>query len=109
MKFPKLPFAGTLLVCYVVYSAFVPVSTPHSIILFSLSLLTGFELYIQSHKTPRTEKLLADIRNEMLQTMERDRDTFEKKLKELHEEQTRQSIARANSQSGAPKKAPIQF
>lgn len=109
MKLPKLPFAGTLLFCYAVYTAFVPVSIAHSIILFSLSLLTGFELYIQSHQLPSVLTRIENSRNELQKVMDKDRESFDKKLKELQEDMSRQAIARANQNTGAPKKAPIQF
>lgn len=109
MKLPKLPLAGTLLVSYAVYSAFVPVSIAHSIILFSLAALTGFDIYIQSHQLPSMKKMVEDVRNEMFTKLQEQKEDHEVKLQELKEEQTRQAIARANSSSSSPKKNPIQF
>jgi cell division protein FtsB len=108
---PKLPLAGTLLFSYSVYTTFVPVSIAHSIILFSLALLTGFDIYIQSHQLPSTAKKIADLRNEMLEQLKKDQEIYEAKLQELKEEQQRQAIARANaSSSGSVSKKPtIQF
>lgn len=110
MKFPKLPLSGTLLFSYVVYSTFVPVSIAHSIILFSLALLAGFNLYIQSIKSPSLSLQIETLRNELVQQLENQRGIYEAKLQALESEQQRQAIARANSGSNsAPKKAPIQF
>lgn len=111
MKLPKLPLAGTLLLSYTLYSTFVPVSIAHSIILLSLAAFAGFNLYIESHQLPSTEKKIEDLRLELVKQMSEQKEIYEAKLQELKDEQTRQSIARANSTSASstPKKAPIQF
>lgn len=109
MNLPKLPLAGTLLVSYAVYTTFVPVSISHSIILFSLAALTGLDLYIQSHRTPSALKMMEEMKLELVQLMEKQKVEHEVKLQELKEEQTRQSLLRANSSSSTPKKSPISF
>lgn len=108
--FPKLPLAGTLLVSYVVYSTFVPVSTAHSIILFSLAGFSAFEQYINSHKTPSIRQDVKKLRLELLKEMETQKESYEQKLAELKQEQQRFAIERANSVSASSKtKQSIQF
>lgn len=109
MKLPRLPLAGTLILSYVVYTTFVPVSIAHSIILLSLAAFAGFELYIQSHQLPSTQKKIEDLRTELLKELESTKETYEEKLQALEAEQQRQAIAKVNSVSSAPKKSPIQF
>jgi hypothetical protein len=108
---PKLPLAGTLLVSYAVYSAFVPVSIAHSIIVFSLTLFAGFDHYLQSHQLPSTNTKIEDLRKEMSSKLEQQKADYEVKLQKVEEEMSRQAIARANSSSvsSQPKKAPIAF
>lgn len=105
MNFPKIPFAGTLLFAYLLYSGFVPVSTSHSIIILSLALFAGFEQFQKHQQLPSTQKKLDDFHTELKTKLEE----FDAKLLELKNEQTRQSIERANSSSASSKKTPIKF
>lgn len=106
----KIPFAGTLLLAYVVYTTFVPVSISHSIILFSLAAFAGFELYVQSHQLPSIKKTVEDLRTELFKEMQIQKETHEAKLQELEDEQSRQALIRANSSSSSkPKPSPIKF
>lgn len=106
----KLPLPGTLLVLYSVYSTTVPVSIAHSIILFSLALLAGFDKFLVSTKIPSTEKLVSDLRAEFTDKLETQKDVYEAKLQEVIAEQSRQAIAKANSTVTSPsKKSSILF
>jgi cytochrome c-type biogenesis protein CcmH/NrfG len=110
MKIPRIPLPGTLLLAYSVYSAFVPISIAHSIVLFSLALLTGFDIYIQSHQLPSITKKIENLKNEMLEQFKKDKEIYEDKLQELKFEQSRQSIERANfSSAPSVKKPAIKF
>lgn len=108
ISIPKLPFAGTLVALYIVYTGFVPVSIAHSIILLSLSAFAAFELYINSHQLPSTQKKIDDVKNELFTELKKQQETFEARLQEIKDEQTRTAMLRASAPS-APKKAPIQF
>ena len=102
----RIPLAGTLLFAYLVYTAFVAVSIPHSIILLSLAGLTGFELYIKVQQLPSMEKRMSDLKLELSKQME----VYDAKLAELKQEQQRVAIERANAASSAPsKKTQIVF
>lgn len=111
MKLPKLPLAGTLLVLYAVYSTFVPVSIAHSIILFSLAAVYGFDKHLQSTKIPSTQKLVHDLREELYKEMKQQKEIYESKLAELKQEQQRIAIERANASSSVSSKpkSTIQF
>lgn len=104
MKLPKLPLAGTLLLSYSVYTAFVPVSIAHSIILFSLAALFGFDRYCQLLQLPSMDKRMEDIRTELNQALNLQKETYEAKLAELKSEQSRQAIDRANASASSSSK-----
>ena len=110
MKLPKLPLAGTILVTYLLYTAFVPVSMAHSIILLSLAALCGFDFFLKQHQQPRMEKQMSDFQEEILKLLNTQKEEHEVKLLELKNEQSRQSIERANSSSASSKpKLPVKF
>lgn len=110
MKLPQLPLAGTLLLSYTVYTAFVPVSIAHSIILLSLAGFTAFDQYIKSHHLPSITKRMDELRLELLKELQTQKELHEGKLQELKSEQSRQAIERANQISASStKKSPIQF
>lgn len=106
INFPKIPLAGTLLVSYAVYTGFVQISIAHSIILLSLAGFAAFDQYIKSHHTPSLEKKMDELRLELNKELQTQKESNEAKLQELKEEQTRQSIARANASSSSSTKKP---
>lgn len=111
MKIPKLPFSGTLLFAYLLYSGFVPVSTSHSIILFSLTAFAAFQYYIDSHKTPSIKQDVERVRTELLGELKSAKEMYEQKLAELKQEQQRIQIDRANEKAStsSTKKPAIKF
>lgn len=101
-----LPISGTLLLPYLVYTAFVPVSIPHSIILLSLAVLTGFELFLRYQQHPSLHKLLEQSLQEQTKKLE----AYDARILELKQELSRMSLERVNSASASSKpKTPIQF
>ncbi len=106
----KLPLAGTLLVSYLVYSAFVPVSIAHSIILCSLAAFAAYDKFLVTTKSPSMELLVSSLRLEIDSKLEKQKENYEAKLQALESEQSRQAIAKINSGSSASIKKPsIQF
>lgn len=79
----------------------------HSIILLSLALLTGFDIYTQSHQLPSITKKIEDLREDLLEQFKKDKEIYEGKLQELKSEQSRQSIERVNSTSASSSKKPV--
>lgn len=106
MILPKIPLAGTLLLSYAVYSTFVPVSIPHSIILFSLAAFAALEQYLNSHKTPSILQEVERVKEELLKEMQKTKETYELRLAELKQEQQRINIDRANEKASVPSKKP---
>jgi len=110
MKIPKIPLAGALLFSYALYSTFVPVSIPHSIILFSLAGYAAFEQYLNSHKTPSIIQSVEELKVELRKELRASEEAYELKLSLLKQEQQRTAIERANATSASStKKSPIQF
>lgn len=109
MKFPKLPFAGTLLLSYAVYTCFVQVSIAHSIILLSLAVAYSYDSFLKSIKTPSILKLMTDMQEDFNRKLKEQKESHEAKLQEVKEEQQKHHIAKINSSASSPKKAPIQF
>ena len=102
----SLPLSGPILLLYLVYTTFVPVSTSHSLIIFSLALLTAFEMFLKLHQTPSIEKKLQGIKEDMDKEME----GLHAKLLELKQEQSRLAIERASANASVSiKKTPIKF
>jgi hypothetical protein len=75
--------AATLLVAYVVYSLFVPITIAHSMILFSLAGLAAYNQFLLSRSTPKLEDEIAKLKRELQTQMEKQKELHDKKLSEL--------------------------
>lgn len=102
----KFTLPGVLLLSYAVYTAFVPVNIAHSIILFSLAALYGFENYLLSNKHPSIIQKVEELRQEFQAELVKQKEFNEERLKVVEEEQARQAIVKANSSSASKPKSP---
>lgn len=76
-----------LLVAYASYTAFVPVSIAHSIIIFSLALLAGYQAYLSTQKTNKyNEEVLREMRQELVSQLESVKEAHAKKISKLEDE-----------------------
>mgnify|MGYP001560328687 CR=1 FL=1 len=101
--------APGLLLSYAVYTAFVPVSIAHSIIIFALAALTGFEIFINVHQTPSIEKKVSDVQLEMDKRIAELKETYEIRLKKIEADQERQAFEKVNTAPNSKRSAPVMF
>lgn len=91
-----------LLFAYAVYSAFVSVTIAHSIILFSLAALFGYQSYLSRQEKNQVEqKLLEQLKNEMEVKYSSLKEAHDKKLSKLEDE-----VAKMALNTLPPKAAP---
>lgn len=81
----QLPFF--LLFSYCVYSALIPTNIAHSIIIFSLVLLTGFQTFVSSKKTNKlNEEVLRELKTEFDSKLNDTKEAYAKKFAKLEDE-----------------------
>jgi hypothetical protein len=95
-------FPTALLISYVIYSAFIPVTIAHSIIVIALVVLFGLQFHISRQEINKyNEKVLEGLKNEMDEKLA----NYEKRMARLEDEigKTQLSVAGAKN---APEKQP---
>lgn len=98
-----------LLVAYAIYTAFVPVSIAHSIILLSLAALCGYQSHISRQEKNQVEqKILEQMKNEFEAKYSALKEAHEKKLSKLEDEMSKvmlnQIPPKVSSSSPTPRK-----
>jgi len=89
-----------LLLSYVVYSAFIPVTIAHSIILASLAGLFGYTIYLYNQKQPSMQKELVKYHEKMELEMKQQKEFYEQKL--IKVENVVSGLAIANTRPTSP-------
>jgi hypothetical protein len=98
---PHIPSA--LLLGQAIYLAFVPVTIAHSIILFSLAGLFAFNQFLLSKQTPCLSTEIGKLKRELEERMEKQKESYEVRLKLLEDEVGRASLTAVRSSSSSPK------
>lgn len=101
-SFPYI--SATLLVAYAVYSAFVPITIAHSIILFSLAGLFAYNQFlIYSQENTKNKETLAKSVNEFRAELEKHKEQNEIKISKLEDEVTKMSLTSIRTASSSSK------
>lgn len=100
MKF----ISPALLIAQAVYLAFVPITIAHSIIVFSLAGLFAFNQFLLSQENPSLSTELAKLKSELEQRMEKQKESYEIRLKGMEDEVSRVSLASVRSPSSSSQK-----
>lgn len=94
---------SVLLVSYLVYCSFIPITTPHSIILCSLAALFGYQQYLLRHDhTSKLEKDVAQLKSNLEQELRQQKELHEVSLKEMKEEVSKVSLTLVQRASPSP-------
>lgn len=98
-----------LLVAYAVYSAFTPITIAHSIILFALAALCGYQAYLtRQENTKYNQKVLEQMKHEFESKYSALKEAHEKKLSKLEDEVAKMALnsipPKATASSPVPRK-----
>lgn len=86
-----LPLA--LLLAYVIYSAFIPVTIAHSLILFSLAISACYQSYISRSETTKFNKeVLEQLKNGFENELNGTKELYEKRFSKLEDEMAKMSL-----------------
>lgn len=87
MKNYKEHLPSGLLLAYAIYSGFVSVTIAHSIILFSLALLAGYQSFLSSQTTTKlNEQVLSELKQEFETKLNGTKEAYDKRLSKLEDE-----------------------
>jgi hypothetical protein len=92
---------GAALLAYLIYSAFVPITIAHSLILFSLAGLFGYSLFINSLKHPSMQKQMETLHEELKARIDSEKEIHELRLKKC-EDATAQLVLAGTRVSSSP-------
>jgi hypothetical protein len=100
---------SVLLFGYAVFSAFIPVTIAHAIILFSLAGLFGFQTHISRLATTKlNQEALDSLKNELDSKISAQKEFYDKKLSKLEDEMAKVQLntlpSKTVSSSPAPRK-----
>lgn len=90
-----------LLLGQAIYLSFVPVSIAHSIILFSLAGLFAFNQFLLAKETPCLSTELSKLKQELEQSMEKQKELHELRLKTVEDEVSRVAIGTVRASSSS--------
>lgn len=98
-----------LLLAYIIYSAFIPVTIAHSIIALSLAILFGYHLHIsRQENTKYNKEVLEQLKNEFDSKLNGTKEFYDKKLSKVEDEMAKMSLTvvapKAASSSAQPRK-----
>lgn len=97
---------GALLLAYAVFTAFIPVTIAHSIILFSLAGLFGFQQFLShQEKNKQSENALEQFKQELEIKLAQQEELYGKKLSKLEDELGKVSLATIKSSSSPSSKS----
>jgi len=108
---PLIP--AVLLVAYTVYTAFIPITIAHSVIVIALSALFGLAAYLQFQVNPKYTQVLVKLEGELKAELSEQKEKNELRIKMLEDEMSRAAIAKVNgagissSSSNRAKTTPI--
>ena len=91
---------GALLLSYAVYTAFIPITIAHSLILFSLAGLFGYSLFIYSQQSPSIKQELLKSHEQLEQKLKLQKESFDERLKKC--EDLVGGMALSNSRLNSP-------
>lgn len=92
-----------LLVAYSVYACFIPINLAHSIILFSLAGLFGFQQYLQHSEQPSLETELAKLKTDFETQIKSTKENYEIRLRKVEEENGKLALSLTRSSSSSIK------
>lgn len=96
-----------LLLSYIVYSAFVPVTIAHSVIILSLALLAGYQIHISRQETIKYNKeVLEQMKNEFASQLASVKEEHGKKLSKLEDETAKLALNTIPSKVAASSPQP---
>lgn len=98
MNYQKHLPAGLLVAC-LLYLPFTTLNLAHSIILFSLAGLFGFQQYLQHSEQPSLETELAKLKTDLGQEIKSTKENYELRLKKVEEENTKLALSLTRSSS----------
>jgi hypothetical protein len=98
-----------LLFAYCIYTAFVPLSIAHSLIILSLAALCGYQSYISRQETTKyNNEALTGLKNEFETKLEEQKEFYAKKIAKLEDEVAKMALntlpPKAPSSSPIPRK-----
>jgi hypothetical protein len=112
MKHLQVYFPLTLLLAYCVFTAFVPATIAHSIIILSLATLSGYSIHISRQENLKYNKEVLDsLKNELEAKLMEQKGFHDKKLSKLEDELAKvqlNTIPRASS-SSSPQPRKVVF
>lgn len=93
MKHLQNSLPSGLLLAYVIYSAFVPVTIAHSLVILSLAALCGYHFHISRQDNIKyNEKALAGLKNELELKISQQKEEHAKKLAKLEDEVAKMAL-----------------
>lgn len=102
-QFPSL--SSILLTTYAVYTAFVPVTIAHSIILFSLAALFAYNQFLSSIQNPSVLKEVAEFKRDLEEQMKKHKELYDEKLSGVEGELGKIAMSGLKSPSSASSKS----